>query len=108
MVLSAVFSYALLNVIFVPIKETALSPVKTYRISGLTPTDLVDNTNFPAWRVTYVRTNFTLSIILQLYYASNVLIFNTQITLATICSATCYGGHEPYLLNTLGFVLLSR
>ncbi|KJA20333.1 hypothetical protein HYPSUDRAFT_816951 [Hypholoma sublateritium FD-334 SS-4] len=52
-VLSAVFFYTLLNVIFAPIKEAALSPVKTYRISGIAPTDLLDHTFIPVWMVTY-------------------------------------------------------
>ena len=60
-VLSAVFFYTLLNVIFAPVKETALSPVKSFRISGATPTDLLENINFPTWTVTYVRLRYILS-----------------------------------------------
>ncbi len=54
-VLSAVIAYTLLNVVLSPVKEAALSPVKTYRISGITPSDLLQNTLNPAWRVTFVR-----------------------------------------------------
>ncbi|KJA20332.1 hypothetical protein HYPSUDRAFT_43228 [Hypholoma sublateritium FD-334 SS-4] len=53
-VLSAVFFYALLDVVFAPIKETALSPVKSFRITGYTPVDLDENTESPAWIVNYV------------------------------------------------------
>ncbi|KJA20356.1 hypothetical protein HYPSUDRAFT_1092600 [Hypholoma sublateritium FD-334 SS-4] len=52
-VLSAVLFYTLLNVIFAPVKETALSPVKSFRITGFTPDDLLENINSPAWTVTY-------------------------------------------------------
>lgn len=54
-VLSVVFFYTLLEVIFAPIKETELSPIKTYRISGITPTNLIKYIEPPVWRVTYVR-----------------------------------------------------
>lgn len=59
--LFAVFFYTLLNVVFVPIKDTGLSLVKTYHISGITLTNLLVNTEHPAWRVTYVRSRYILS-----------------------------------------------
>ena len=53
-ILSAVLFYALLNVIFAPLKEAALSPVKSYRISASTPSDRLENINVPAWDVMFV------------------------------------------------------
>ena len=61
-ILSAVLFYALLNVIFAPVKETALSPVKSYRISGFTPSDLLEDINIPAWDVTFVRYDLYLFV----------------------------------------------
>ena len=60
-VLSAIFFYTLLDVVYAPIKETALSPIKTYRISGIAPSDLGAETEYPMWLVTYVRLKFILS-----------------------------------------------
>lgn len=57
-ILSAVLFYTLSNVIFAPVKETALSPVKSFRISGYTPSDLLEDINIPAWDVTYVRSDY--------------------------------------------------
>lgn len=60
-VLSAIFFYILLDVVYAPIKETALSPVKTYRISGIAPSDLGAETQPPVWTVALVRTRLILS-----------------------------------------------
>lgn len=53
-VLFAVLLYTFANVIFAPMQETALSPVKTYRISGIKPYDFLDGINPPSWIVNYV------------------------------------------------------
>lgn len=90
-VLLAIFFYTLLNVIFWPIKEAALSPVKEYRIAGDEPFDLLKKTINPGWRVTYVRlthiqyfNNIACSTSLSIFKNSRHLLSNKVPPLRTL------------------------
>lgn len=66
-VLFAVFFDILLNVIFAPARESSLSPVKSFRPTGLTQFDLQVGINPAAWAVTYVRLKWILSFDVIVY-----------------------------------------
>ncbi|KJA21276.1 hypothetical protein HYPSUDRAFT_88078 [Hypholoma sublateritium FD-334 SS-4] len=95
-VLFAVLLYTFLNVIFAPIQETALSPIKSYRVSGVTPYDLLDGINYPTWHVSYRSQDST-----RLTSLISLDVFFSAVNVTAIWPDSIYGANDSLFMSNL-------